>query len=108
MNHNIALAAERGGHSLTWEQRKVEIARELAMPWQARVYVDGAPPWLVCGETEASVLARIRPARKGPNGPVDSYEWVRRPKWRGCNEHHSHPDLTCGDCRGRSLVGEAP
>lgn len=27
--------------------------------------------------------------------------------WRGCGEHSSYPDMTCGDCRAASCVGSA-
>lgn len=64
---------------------------------------DGFVPFTQ-GQREA-----LRRALKGIGGAHNTDEAVDALVcWVGCDEHHSHPDLTCGDCRGRSLVGEAP
>jgi len=56
--------------------------RQLRMPFVFIVSRDGYPngcTFLVGGESEEDVMARVRPARMGPNGPIDSCRIVREP-----------------------------
>ena len=61
---------------------------ELRRPYVARVDRDGLPgrSWIVCGDTEDDVLARVPAERPGPNGPIEGHGWLRYGKGQGADE----------------------
>jgi hypothetical protein len=56
---------------------------ELRRPWIGLVIRDGHPmgvSLLIAGDTREDVLRDIQPCRLGPNGPIDTVEWLRAPE----------------------------
>lgn len=67
------------GESPTWEERRTRYAIELERAFVALVSRYEHRPFVVCGDSRSEVESRLAlfPVRQGPNGPLDSIEWLR-------------------------------